>query len=73
MMEDDIDEIDHEAIYLDDYPDDIPDLEETESMINSVYDWLEATPASTTVSTDMEAAGDMLNLSMGSAGTPGIP
>ena len=50
---------------LDDYPDDIPYLEESESINTSVYDWLGATPASTTISTDTEAAGDMLNLSMG--------
>ena len=66
--EDALDKIDHEVLYseeLDDYPDDIPDLEDSESMNTSVYDWLGATPASTTVSTDTEAAGDMLNLSMG--------
>ena len=75
-MEDTIDEIDHEVMYLDDYPDDVlnddvpddvPDdvLEETKSVSTLVYDRLGATPASTTVSTDMEAASDMLNLSMG--------
>ena len=35
-----IDEIDHEAMYLDDYQDDIPDLEESKSVSNSVYDQL---------------------------------
>ena len=65
--EDDVDKKDHEALYseLDDYPGDMPDLEETESVNTSVYDRLGATPASTTISTDMEAAGDMFNLSMG--------
>ena len=59
---------DHEALYneeLDDYLDDIPDLEESESVNTSVYDWLGATLASTTISTDTKAASDMLNLSMG--------
>ena len=53
--EDAIDKIDHEAMYsndLDDYPDDIPDLEESKSVNTSVYDRLGATLASTTVSTD---------------------
>ena len=63
--EEDIDEIDQESKYLNDYLDDIPDLEETGSMTNSVYDRLGATPASTIMSTDTEAARDMLNLSMG--------
>ena len=35
-----------------------------------MYDPLGATPASTTISTDTEAAGDMLNLSMGSPELP---
>ena len=65
--EDDVDKKDHEALYseLDDYPGDMPDLEETESVNTSVYDQLGATLASTTISTDMEAASDMFNLSMG--------
>ena len=43
----------------------MPDLEESKSVNTSVYDQLGATPASTTISTDTEAAGDMFNLSMG--------
>ena len=41
------------------------DLEDTMSTGTSVYDQLGATPANTTVSTNTEAAGDMLNFSMG--------
>ena len=52
-------------LYLDEYPDEIPDLEETKSVDTSMYDRLGATPASTTVSTDTGVTGDMLNLSMG--------
>ena len=62
---DTVDRKDHETLYLEDYPDEVPDLEETESVGTSVYDQLGATPANTTVSTDIEAAGDMLNLNMG--------
>ena len=43
----------------------MPDLEESDSVNTLVYDQLGATPASTTISTDTEAAGDMLNLTMG--------
>ena len=70
--EDDADKKDHEALYseLDDYPDDILDLEESKSVHTSVYDWLGATSASTNISTDTEAAGDMLNLSMGPPDLP---
>ena len=60
--EDTIDKIDDEAMYLNDYLDDFPDLEDSESVNTSVYDQLGVTPASTTVSTDTEAAGNMLNL-----------
>ena len=60
-----VDQKDHESMYLEDYPEDMPDLEETMSTGTSVYDWLGATPANTTMSTDTEAAGDMFNLSMG--------
>ena len=63
--DDAVDWKDHEAMYLDDYLDEMPDLEETRSVDTSVYDRLGATPANTTVSTDTEVAGDMLNLSMG--------
>ena len=65
--EDDIDKKDHEAMYseLDDYPADMPDLEESDSVNTSVYDWLQATLASTTISTDTEAASDMLNVTIG--------
>ena len=41
------------------------DLEETDSVNTLVYDRLEATLASTAISTDTEVAGDMLNLTMG--------
>ena len=66
--EDDIDKINHEALYdeeLDDYLDEMPDLEESESANTSMYDQLGSTPASTIISTDMEVAKNMLNLSMG--------
>ena len=65
--EDNVDKKDHEALYseLDDYVDDMLDLQESESVNTSVYDQLGATLASTTISTDTEAAGDMFNLSMG--------
>ena len=60
-----VDQKDHESMYLEDYPEDMLDLEETMSTGTSVYDQLGATPANTTMSTDTEAAGDMFNLSMG--------
>ena len=66
--EDDIDKVNHEALYddhLDDYPDEIPDLEDTDSVNTSLYDRQAATPTSIIISTDTEAAGGMLNLSMG--------
>ena len=73
IKQDKIDKIDHEAMYSD-AEDDLsggpPDLEETDSVNTSVYDWLEATPASTPISTDTEAAGDMLNLTMGQPELP---
>ena len=65
---DDIDKKDHEAMYTkvdDDYLDNMLDLQESDSVNTSVYDRLGAKPASTTISTDTEAAGDMLNLTMG--------
>ena len=62
---DDVDKIDHEAMYLEDYSDDIPDLENTEDLNSSVYDRLGATLASTMVSTDTEVINDMFSLSMG--------
>ena len=49
----------------DDYPANMPDLEESDSVNTSVYDRLGGTPASTTISTDTEAASDMLNLTTG--------
>ena len=58
-------------MYLEDYPDDVADLEDASSIEVSVQDWLGAMPANTTISTDMEAAGDMLNLSMGMSIGPG--
>ena len=66
--EDKIDKTDHEALYddhLEDYPDEMPDLEDSDSVNTSLYHRQAATPASTIISTDMEAAGGMLNLSMG--------
>ena len=66
--QDEIDKIDHEAMYSDTDDDpstDMLDLEESDSVNTSVYDWLGATPASTTISTDTEVAGDMLNLTLG--------
>ena len=68
-----IDKIDHEAMYSDAEDDplgDPLDLEESDSVNTSVYDRLEATPASTAISTDTEAAGDMLNLTMGQPELP---
>ena len=68
IKQDKIDKIDHEAMYSDAEDDslgDLPDLEESDSVNTLVYDQLEATPASTATSTDTEAAGDMLNLTMG--------
>ena len=68
IKQDKIDKIDHEAIYSnveDDLSGGPPDLEETDSVNTLVYDHLEATPASTTISTDTEAASDMHNLTMG--------
>ena len=69
-VNDKVDRKDHEEMYLEDYPDDVPDLEDTYSIEVSVQDWLGATPANTTISTDTEAAGDMLNLSMGTSIAP---
>ena len=62
-VNDEVDRKDHEEMYLEDYLDDVPDLEDTSSVEVSVQDRLGATPANTTISTDMEATGDMLNLS----------
>ena len=61
---------DHEEMYLEDHPDDVPDLEDTSSVEVSVQDRLGAMPTNTTISTDTEAAGDMLNLSMGTSFAP---
>ena len=52
-------------MYLEDYRDDMPDLETLQDLDSSVYDWLGATPASTTISTDTEATNNMFGLSMG--------
>ena len=73
IKQDKIDKIDHEAMYSDDEDNllgDSLDLEESDSVNTSVYDRLEATPASTAISTDTEAAGDMLNLTMGQLELP---
>ena len=73
IKQDEIDKIDHEAMYSDveddplDHP---PELEESDSGNTSVYDWLEVTLASTTISTDTEVEGDMLNLTMGQPELP---
>ena len=67
-MQDDIDKIDHEAMYPnaeDSLSDSPPDLEETDSVNTAVYNRQEASPTSTAVSTDTEAACDMHNLTMG--------
>ena len=53
---DDVDKIDHEAMYLEDYPDDMLDFENAEDLNSLVYDQSAATPLSTTVSMDTEAA-----------------
>ena len=66
-VNDEVDQKDHEEMYLEDYPDDVPDLEDTSSVEVSVQDHLGAMPANTTISTDTEAMGDMLNLSMGTS------
>ena len=68
IKQDKIDKIDHEAMYSnaeDDPLSNLPDLEESDSGNTSVYDWLEATPASTAISTDTKVASDMVNLTMG--------
>ena len=73
IKQDKIDKIDHEAMYSDAEDDplgDPPDLEESDSVNTSVYDQLEATPASTAISTNTEVAGDMLNLTMGQPELP---
>ena len=67
---DELDKIDHEALYLLDYPDDMPELESSTDLESSVYNWLGATPVSTMVSTNTEAAADMFGLSMGMLETP---
>ena len=73
IKQDEIDKIDHEAMYSD-AEDDLlggpPDLEETDSVNTSVYDQLEATPASTAISTNTKAASDMHNLTMGQPELP---
>ena len=57
-------------MYLEDYPDSMPDLEDNLSTGVPVRDQPGATPANTMISTDMEAAGNMLNLSMGTSNAP---
>ena len=70
QVNDEVDWKDHEEMYLEDYPDDVPDLEDTSSVEVSVQDRLGVTLANTTISTDTEAIGDMLNLSMGTSIAP---
>ena len=65
-----MDRKDHEEMYLEDYPDDVPDLEDTSSIEVLVQDCHGVTPANTTISTDTEAVGDMLDLSMGMSIAP---
>ena len=48
----------------------MPDLEDTASTRVPVQDQPGATPANTMISTDTEAVGDMLNLSMGASDAP---
>ena len=69
-VNDEVDRKDHEEMYLKDYPDDVPDLEDTSSVEVLVQDRHGVTPANTTISTDTEATGDMLNLSMGMSIAP---
>ena len=64
-----LDEINHKALYLQDYDDKVLELENLVELEDLVYDWLGATPASTTVSTDTEATTEMFGLSMGMPGT----
>ena len=74
--EDEVDKVNHEALYddhLEDYPDEMPDLEDTDSVNTSLYDWQGATLASTIISTDTEATRGMLNLSMGLPELPAVP
>ena len=73
IIQDEIDKIGHEAMYSDAEDNSLghlPDLKESDSMNTSVYDWLEATPASTAINTDTEMAGDMLNPTMGQLEPP---
>ena len=69
-MNDEVDQKDHESMYLDDYPDSMLDLEDTTSTGTSMHDQPRATPTNTTISTDTEVVGDMLNLSMGASDVP---
>ena len=76
IKQDEIDKIDHEAMYSDAEDDPLgnpPDLEESDSANSSVYDRLGATPASTAISTNTEVASDMLNLTMGQPEPPAPP
>ena len=72
MKQDKIDKIDHEAMYSDAEDDPSADMpeEESDSVNTSVYDQVGATLASTVISTDTEAASDMLNLTMGQPELP---
>ena len=51
-------------LYLQDYPEEVPELESSVDLEGLVHDRLGATPASTMVSTDMEAGNDMFSLSV---------
>ena len=70
QVNNEVDWKDHEEMYLEDYPDDVLDLEDTSSAEVLVQDQLGVMPANTTISTDTEAMGDMLNLSMGMSIAP---
>ena len=50
-----MDQKDHEEMYLEDYLDDVQDLEDTSSVEVSMQDCLGAMPANTPISTDTEA------------------
>ena len=64
-----LDEIDYEVLYLQDYDDKMPDLKSLVELEGLVYEWLGATLAFTTVSTDTKAATESFGLSMGMPGT----
>ena len=60
-----MDTLDYESLYLEDHPEDMPDLESSQDFNTLVYDRLGDTLASTTVSADTEVTNNMFGLSMG--------